>query len=243
MTHRLALLAALTALAGCDAGLPNVGPLAALQPGVRDGREGVRLLGGPEADTLGADPEAAETAYIAGLARDGVPREVQAKLWHGVGLARVRQGRAAEADSAFAEALARADDPARRARYAYDAGTAALLGGDYERAVAYLRRSLVLDPARAEARRNYEIARRALAEDPDAPEPSDLARQIKARADSLVAARQYRAALDVMEEGIEQDSTVATYADFIGRLGGVVQIEETVPPTPRPPDAAVDSLP
>ena len=235
--HRLiALLLVLTVLAGCNPEAES-GPFAALQTGVREGREGARLLD-TRADSVAGDPEAAEAAFISGLALDGVPRGVQSKLWHGVGLARAHARRFAEADSAFAEALVRADAPARRARYALDAGTAALLGGDPARAVDLLRRSLVLDPDRPETRRAYEIARRALADDPEAPEPSDFARRLKAQADSLVGARQYRAALDVMEGGLAQDSTVATYADFIGRLGGVVQIEETVPPEP-----ALDSDP
>ncbi|MEM1116467.1 MAG: hypothetical protein AAF845_17135 [Bacteroidota bacterium] len=225
--RRLAFLLTLVALAGCD---PEAGPLAALQPGVAEGREGVRLLG---ADSLASNTDAASAAFVAGLALDDVPRSVQARLWHGVGLARAEGGRYAEADSAFAEALVRADDPARRARYALDAGTAALLGGDAAGAVTRLRRSLVLDPTNATARRSYEIARRLLTDDPEAPEPSDLAERLKAQADSLVEARQYRAALDVMQGGLAQDSTVATYADFINRLGGIVQIEETVPAAPR----------
>lgn len=204
--------------------LSLAGLFAALQPGVREGREAVRLLEEGE-------HEAAGSAYAAGLAREGVPRDVAARLWHGLGVARVRQQDAAAADSAFGQALSLADDPARRARYATDAGTAALGAGEAERAVDLLRRALVLDPGNAAARRNYEIARRQLdAQNPEAPEPSDFARQIKARADSLVAARQYPAALDVMQEGLAQDSTVTAYADFIGRLSGVAAIETAQPP-------------
>lgn len=201
--------------------LALLGLFAALQPGVREGRQGVRLL-------EGEDSEAAAAAFVAGLAHDGVPRDVAARLWHGLGVARVRQREHAPADSAFSEALARADAPAQRAHYAADAGTAALLSGDAARAVDLLRRALVLDPGHAGARRNYEIARRRLDAQDSGPTPE--ARQIKARADSLVAARQYGAALDVMERGLEQDATVATYADFIGRLSGVAQIEGALAP-------------
>ena len=206
-------LLTLLLLAGC------VGdPLDALRPGVAEGREAVAHLEAGE-------PEAAEAAYVAGLAEPDVPREVAARLWHGLGLVRAARRAGAPADSAFAEALGRADEPAQRARYAFDAGTAALLAGDAERAVRLLRQSLVLDPGHAEARRNVEIALRQLRDErPDAPSPT--ARQVKARADSLVAARQYRAALDVMREGLARDSSVAAYADFTDRLSGVVAIEE-----------------
>ncbi len=211
-----AALAGLMLLGGCT------DPLAALQPGVSGGRAGVELL---EA----GDAEGAEAALISALATPDVPRDVQARLWQALGVARAQQQRYAEADSAFAEALSHADDSGRRARYAYDAGTAALLADDAARADSLLRLALLLGPDRAEARRNQEIARRRLETPPEAPEPSDLAERLKARADSLVDARQYRAALDVMEDGLLRDSTVAAYAEFIQRLGGVVEIEDTVP--------------
>ena len=94
---------------------------------------------------------------------------------------------------------------------------------------ALLRIALLLDPTSADARRNQEIARRLLQDPPEPPEPSDFAEQVKARADALVAQRQYREALNVMEDGLARDSSVAAYADFTQRLGGVVQIEDSVP--------------
>ena len=221
-THPALVLLAVVLLAGCgDA-------VAGLQPGVAEGRGGVALLDA-------GDPGGAEGAFVAGLAQRDVPRDVQAKLWHSLGIVRARRKAVAEADSAFAEALARADDPGTRARYAYDAGTAALLGDDPARALDPLRRALVLDPSSGAARRNVEIALRRLA-DREPPRPSPFAERVKARADSLVAARQYPAALDVMEDGLRQDSSVAVYADFVGRLTGVVDIETGGP-------AAVDSAP
>ena len=216
------VLVAAVLLGGCtDA-------VAGLQPGVSDGRAGVALLDA-------GDPEGAEAAFVAGLAADDVPRAVQARLWHSLGIVRARRKAVAEADSAFAEAILRADDPDLRARYATDAGTAALLGDDPARAVEHLRRALVLDPTDPAARRNVEIALRRLADDDDL-QPTPFAERVKARADSLVAARQYPAALDVMEDGLRQDSSVSVYADFVGRLTGVVDIETGGA-------AAVDSAP
>ena len=193
-----------------------------------EGRDGVEALDA-------GDPEGTEAAFVAGLAQGGVPRGVQARLWHSLGIVRARRKAVAEADSAFAEAIDRADDPGLRARYAYDAGTAALLGDDPALAVGHLRRALVLEPGSGAARRNLEIALRRLATDEDL-EPTSFAEDVKARADSLVAARQYEAALDVMQDGLRRDSSVAVYADFVGRLTGVVDIETGGP-------AAVDSAP
>ena len=228
---------------------------AALQPGARDGRAGNGLF-------AAGDLAGAADAYRNGTARTGVPAGIAFRLWHNLGLAVARDttARPAEApgadstavpaDSAFAQALRLAADPADRARIAYDAGTAALTSGDAAAAVALLRRALVLDPTRADARRNYEIARRRAASQtpPTPPEPSEEARRIKARADALVRERRYRDALDTMAEGLARDSTVAAYADFTDRLGKVVEIEEdpalapalpetTAPPRPVPPSS------
>ncbi len=193
----------------------------ALRPGVSDGRTGAELLA--QGDAAGA-----EAAFVSGLARPDVPRGVQARLWHSLGLARAEQERYAESDSAFAEALLRAEGTDQRARYAYDAGTAALLADDAPRADSLLRRALLLS-ANADARRNQEIARRRLQDPPETPDASDFAQRVKAQADSLVDLRQYRGALDVMQYGLARDSTVAAYGEFIDRLGGVVDIETTVP--------------
>ena len=213
---------ALLALSGCGDALD------VLRPGEREGRAGVALL----ADSAWAE---AEGSFIEGIATPEVERDVAGRLWHGLGIARARQDRWAEADSAFADALSRATTPAQRARLAYDAGTVALHADDPARADSLLRIALLIDPDHDDARRNQEIARRRIGTPPETPEPSEFARQQKARADSLVAARQYRAALDVMQEALERDSSAAAYQEFTGRLGGVVQIEQS---TPAPPDSS-----
>jgi tetratricopeptide (TPR) repeat protein len=200
-----------------------------LRAGAADGRRGNAAL---EA----GGSAAAAAHFEGGLLRENVPLPFQARLAHNLGLARHGQGDAARADSAFADALRRAAAPADRSRYAYNAGTAALLGGDAQTALAHLRRALVLDPAHADARRNLEIALRRLADQqpPQPPEPSAFARQLKAQADRLVAERRYPDALALMEEGLARDSTVAAFSDFIGRLSGVAQIETDVPDDPAP---------
>ena len=202
---------------------------AAFAPGAADGRAGNDALAAGALD-------AATDAFTAGLARDGVPPALGARLWNNLGLVRVAERRLPEADSAFAEALARAPEAATRATVAFNLGTAALAAQDAERAVAALRRALVLRPDWPAARRNLALALRPRADGPPPPpEPSDFAQRLKARADSLVAARLYRPALDLMEDGLARDSTVAAFQDFIGRLGGVVQIEEApeaAPPAP-----------
>ena len=226
---------------------------AALQPGASDGRAGNRRLDA-------GDDAGAVAAYTNGTVRMAVPDHIAMRLWHNLGVALARDttrtpgdgdtpapdSSGVSADSAFAQAIRLAGDPATRARYAYDAGTAALLGGDARLAVALLRRSLVLDPSRRDARRNYEIARRRV-RDPEAPptppEPSENARRLKAEADRLVAQRRYRAAFDLMTDGLTRDSTVAAYAEFTSRMGEVVDIEEMPEPRTRAAPAPVPPRP
>ncbi|WP_412062143.1 VWA domain-containing protein [Rubrivirga sp. IMCC45206] len=207
---------ALLVLSGCgDA-------FVAVSPAARAGRAAISML----AD---GDGEGAEARIVPALALPDLGRPMRANLWHTLGAARAAQERWAGADSAFTAALAFADTPAQRAALAADAGTAALLEGQPSRADSLLRVALRLDPGLARARRNQEIARRLIGEEPPPPPgPSDFARRLKAQADSLVAARQYPAALSVMQDGLARDSTVAAYADFIQRLGGVAEIETSV---------------
>ena len=202
---------------------------AALAAGTADGREGNAALSS-------GDLDAAADAYVAGLARDGVPRAVGARLWHNLALVRLAQRRAPEADSALARALPLADDAAVRAVVAYDLGVARLATQDGEGAVAALRRALLLRPDWPAARRNLEIAIR-LRDDgpPPPPEPSAFAEAAKAESDSLVAEGRYTEALGTMRDALARDSSVAAFQEYIGRLDGVVQIDTAdVLPAPAP---------
>ncbi|MDX1531714.1 MAG: tetratricopeptide repeat protein, partial [Rhodothermales bacterium] len=129
--------------------------------------------------------------------------------------------------------------PEAEAAARYNAGNAAARQQAFEAALDHYRRALLLRPDFEDARYNWELVRRQLQDNPSQspPEnvtPSPFAERLKARADSLVAARAYRAALDLLDAGLQQDSTVAAYRDFIGRLDAVVTIEER-PAADAPP--------
>ena len=53
---------------------------------------------------------------------------------------------------------------------------------------------------------------------PDDQEPSEAAKAAKARADAAVKQRQYKQALDIMEDSLKSDSTTQYYGDYIKRL-------------------------
>ena len=227
---RLVLLLLLP-LAGC----------AAFADGAADGRRGNALL-------AASDAEGAAAAFRRGLTateREGTDPAVRAALWNNLGLALYEQETFDEAADAFDQALALAVAPDARARFAYNAGTALARASNLDDAAARLRRALVARPDFPEARYNYEwVERRLESKTPEGgtpPEPSDAARRLKAQADALVAQHQYRDAYDLMNDGLRRDSTVAAFADYIQRLGDVVQIEEGAP-REAPPLAPADSV-
>lgn len=208
--------------------------LAAFADGATEGRRGNQHL------ALG-EIEEAIAEYRAGLtATEDAPGATRAALWNNLGLALYEHAEFAEAAEAFKEALYDTEATETRARFAYNAGTALARAEQYDDALAHLRRALIARPDFPEARHNYEWVHRRLEGEPPPqdntpPEPSDFAEQLKARADSLVDARQYMEALNLMLDGLRQDSTVAAFGDFMQRLHEVVQIDTSG--NAAPPDS------
>jgi tetratricopeptide (TPR) repeat protein len=177
---------------------------------------------------------AAESAYRDGLAAlDDTTGAVFAALQNNLGAALHRQDRFAAARAAFRRAARAAPAPAARRRARFNAGTAAAGQGELRAALSAYRQVLLNDPSHAEARHNYEVLKRRLADrragGADRPdvEPSAYARRLKKKADALVRERRYDEAAALMQEGLRTDSTVAAYRAFIGRLEDVAQIAQT----------------
>jgi tetratricopeptide (TPR) repeat protein len=206
---------------------------AAFADGATEGRRGNQhLAAGEWAEAV--------AAYREGLANtEDEQTPVRTALWNNLGLALFAQEQFTDAAEAFEEAMQSEGERRARARFAYNAGTALARADQLDEALGLLRRALIARPDFPEARHNYEwVQRRLSAGQPPSegtpPEPSDFARRLKARADSLVEARQYTEALDAMTEGLRQDSTVAAFADFMQRLGEVVAIDSSAASNPLP---------
>jgi tetratricopeptide (TPR) repeat protein len=181
--------------------------------------------------------EEAVTVYREGLALNpDAAGAVRSGLLNNLGCALYAQEEFAEAQTQFEAALAAALSPEDRARAAYNAGNAAARQQNFEAAIGFYRHALLARPDYFEAAFNYEYIKRQL--QPDQPQdseseniqPSPFAEQVKAQADSLVAAQRYGEALETMQRGLLADSTVQAYSDFVGRLGAVVEIEEADQP-------------
>ena len=65
-------------------------------------------------------------------------------------------------------------------------------------------------------------------------EPSPFAKELKRRADALVARKQYGNALTLMKDGLAQDSTVRAYQRFMERLKDVDGILQAGAPRTAP---------
>lgn len=176
----------------------------------------------------------AEAAYRDGLAAiDDTTGTVYATLQNNLGAALHRQKQYAAARAAFQRAVRAASTDEVRVRAFFNAGTAAAGTGRLQSALEDYRQALLLDPTHEQARYNYEYIKRQMAErqggtqPPPDVEPSAYARRLKKRAETLVAQERYRKAADLMTEGLKEDSTVAAYRDFIGRLDDIAQIAQS----------------
>lgn len=175
----------------------------------------------------------AERAYREGLqVHEDTTGRVYASLQNNLGSALHRQERFADARVAFRRAARAAPTMEGQVRALYNAATAAAALGNVAAALSDYEQVLRLDPSHDPARYNYEYLKRNRAKETSGPQPRDVepspyARELKKRADRLVDDQNYAAALEVMNEGLQNDSTVRAYRDFMGRLDKIVRIAET----------------
>lgn len=120
------------------------------------------------------------------------------------------------------------------ASMAYNQG-GVLLGNkqENEAALSKFKSALIKDPDNETARYNYELLARWLERDQERkdqeenpPEPSDFAKRSKAEADRLVEQFKFSQALQVMNDALAQDETVAAYKEFITSLTDIKDINE-----------------
>jgi Ca-activated chloride channel homolog len=104
-------------------------------------------------------------------------------------------------------------------------------------AVTNYGRAISLDTNDIDAKNNLAYVKQQLEElkkqqeqqqknkDKDDLKPSEAAKAAKARADEAVKQRQYKEALDIMEQSLKEDQTTQYYADYIKRLQEVNGVE------------------
>lgn len=167
------------------------------------------------------------------------------RLHFNAGAAAYRQRKFDQAIRHFTEALPAQDLKLQEQAYynlgntLYRAGEAA---GDpqkmqqaWEDALRRYDGAIKLNTNNADARFNYEFVKTKLEElkqqqqqqqNPEKPpDPSEEAKKAKAAADEAVRRRDYRRALEIMENQLQRDPTTSYYSDYIERLREVNGVE------------------
>lgn len=106
----------------------------------------------------------------------------------------------------------------------------------WQKAIQDYDSSLKLDPQDVDAKFNRDLVKKKLEElkqqqqkqnDQKNVQPSEAAKQAKAKADEAVRQREYTKALDIMQKQLEQDETTAYYSDYINRLKEVTGVQDS----------------
>lgn len=143
-------------------------------------------------------------------------------------------GQQEESDAAYRSLAANASDRNIQSAAYQQLGIKAIQNQNLQDAVTYFKQSLKSQPKNESARYNYELAKKKLREQkeqeqeeqPEQPEPSEWAKELKKQAEQLVQQYRYREAHELMQQGLEQDPTVAAFGSFINRIGTIIEIEQ-----------------
>lgn len=145
-------------------------------------------------------------------------------------------GKAKEADPTYRELAANAQNKSIRAAAYQQLGIEATKNQNLADAATYFKQALKSNPQNDAARYNYELARKKLAQknkeeeqeqkEDEKIEPSEWAKELKKEAERLVNQYRYQDAYNLMQEGLQQDPTVAAFNSFTERIGTIIKIEQ-----------------
>jgi tetratricopeptide (TPR) repeat protein len=225
-------------------GLPCLALLVGCEtPGASEGRSGNDAYADSSYDE-------AATAYRNGLRK--LPGDYQgpmrSKLFNNTGATRYRQQNYRDARSAFEQAAATARNERALVRALYNGGNAAQRQDSAQTALTRYRSALMTTPDHRDAKFNYEFVKRNLPESQKKKQnqqqkpredikPSKYARKLKKQADEMVARKKYRAAHQLLEQGLRVDRTVRAFQSFMKRLEDVANIDEPQSQPSQPPPA------
>jgi len=103
----------------------------------------------------------------------------------------------------------------------------------YNLSLGHLKNALKANPQNEEARKNYEVLKRLMQENPEMQdqqddqdiEPSEYAKKLKEQAEMLVRNNRFIDAYNLMVNGMQVDQTVSAYNEFITKLKDVAEVE------------------
>jgi len=141
------------------------------------------------------------------------------------------QNDTANAEQYYSKVLSSSDDNLR-SRAFQQMGVIHKQKNKMKEAMTDFKAALKSNPDNEEARYNYELLKKILEEqqqqennDEDI-EPSEYAKRLKEQADKLARQFLYGQALSLMQQGLQEDETVAAYNGFISKLNEVVESKE-----------------
>jgi tetratricopeptide (TPR) repeat protein len=167
--------------------------------------------------------------------RDAEASNPESPIVHfNIGDALYKKRKYEEALQAYQKALQKSDDVQLQSQSHYNLGNTYFRLNKWQESLLSYQEALKLNPADQDAKYNLEYVRAKIKENAQKqPQdqqqqpvtPSDYAKRLKAQADALVAQRRYRAAHELMIQGLQTDKTVAAYQNFIDRLKKVADIQ------------------
>ncbi len=151
-----------------------------------------------------------------------------------LGNALYKQERFDEAAKEFAKVATTVEEKNIQAQAFHNLGNALAKQEKWKEAANSYKSALKLNPRDDETRYNLAqtLARIKKQEqqqnqNDEKIKPSEFAKKLKAQADVLVAQSQFSKAFTLMQNGLQEDQTVAYYNSFIKRLKDVSEIEST----------------
>lgn len=144
-------------------------------------------------------------------------------------------GKNKEADAAYRSLAANGKAPEARSIAYQQLGILATENKNLEDAATYFKQSLKANPENEPARYNFELAKKILQQQKEQEEqqeeeekmkPSQWAKELKKKAEELVKQFRFQEAYQLMQEGLEQDPTVAAFQNFTNRIGTILEIEQ-----------------
>ncbi len=153
-----------------------------------------------------------------------------------LGDALYKQERYEEAATQFSKVIAKTEDKELKAKALHNLGNTLVRQEKLQPAVEAYKKSLMLNPKDNETRQNLAYTLKAIQKKQQQQqqqkqnqekkniEPSEFAKQLKAKCDILVKNFDFATAYQLMQEGLQKDETVAYYNDFIKKLKDVVEI-------------------
>lgn len=158
-------------------------------------------------------------------------------LLNNAGASLLRSEQHAEARDNFVASVTTASAPDEKGRGYYNAGNAAYAEEEKNLSTDYFRKALLQEPDNIDAKYNYELVMRELAEENEnnqdqsggdpPPPPSAYAKELKKQAEELVAQRRYQEAQKLMNDGLAVDPSVQAFQDFIDRISSVIGITDS----------------